>query len=57
MVSCLPVKSGSGLAGLPMEWPESFSFQVCPRASHRPGQKSVNAKIYDRFGGADDFLD
>lgn len=26
MVNCLPVKSWSGLAGLPMEWPESFSF-------------------------------
>lgn len=32
MVSCLPVKSGNGLAGLPMGWPGLLSFQVCPVA-------------------------
>lgn len=39
MVSCLPVKSGSGLADLPMGWPGLFSFPVCPGVCSHPGRK------------------
>lgn len=30
MVSCLPVKSGSGLAGLPMGGPDCLAFRSFP---------------------------